>query len=57
MIKSRHDTAFFQRSYSSGLDRTCCMARIFDVILAKSGNDTLFTAISYPCNNADASSQ
>ncbi|WP_341793841.1 MULTISPECIES: hypothetical protein [unclassified Rickettsia] len=25
MIKSRHDTAFFQRSYSSGLDRLCCM--------------------------------
>ncbi|WP_341793096.1 MULTISPECIES: hypothetical protein [unclassified Rickettsia] len=27
MIKSRHDTAFFQRSYSSGLDQRCCMDR------------------------------
>ncbi|WP_341792709.1 MULTISPECIES: hypothetical protein [unclassified Rickettsia] len=32
MIKSRHDTAFFQRSYSSGSSRPCCMARSHLVI-------------------------
>ncbi|WP_342269598.1 hypothetical protein [Rickettsia endosymbiont of Orchestes rusci] len=37
MIKSRHDTAFFQRSYSSGSSRLCCMPRIFGVIPAKAG--------------------
>ncbi|WP_342269848.1 hypothetical protein [Rickettsia endosymbiont of Orchestes rusci] len=36
MIKSRHDTAFFQRSYSSG----------------SSHGMTILSDFNYPCNNA-----
>ncbi|WP_341793161.1 MULTISPECIES: hypothetical protein [unclassified Rickettsia] len=41
MIKSRHDTAFFQRSYSSGFDHGM----------------TSFKRFNHPRNNASSRSQ
>ncbi|WP_341792840.1 MULTISPECIES: hypothetical protein [unclassified Rickettsia] len=54
MIKSRHDTAFFQRSYSSGLDHgiQSFYQIFFWIPWSKPRDDIILYAITYLRNNA-----
>ncbi|WP_342270453.1 hypothetical protein [Rickettsia endosymbiont of Orchestes rusci] len=42
MIKSRHDTAFFQRSYSSGLDHGIQYLTFLDPVIKSRGDTSIF---------------
>ncbi|WP_342270177.1 hypothetical protein [Rickettsia endosymbiont of Orchestes rusci] len=47
MIKSRHDTAFFQRSYSSGLDHGTQYLIFLDLVIKSRGDISRFFNLTF----------